>query len=52
MIVCPGMRDLNIDCSDIELHLLCKLVDKDNQKMIEYNRIAKGLAFVRYYDLT
>jgi hypothetical protein len=42
-----GLRDLHIFCTAAELHLLCKLLDRENADMVEYNRMAKGLSFVR-----
>jgi hypothetical protein len=43
-----GLHDLRIPASRVELHLLCKLLARDDPELIEYNRIARGLAFVRY----
>ena len=41
------MRDLGVPCNDIELHLLSRLFDKEKKNVVQFNRLATGLAFVR-----
>jgi len=41
-----GMRDLNAPCSNIELHVLTRLLDKDSNGQLDYNEFSNG---VRYF---
>ncbi|XP_013398876.1 uncharacterized protein LOC106165263 [Lingula anatina] len=42
-----GMRDLNIPCNVLELHILAKLLDKEDIEEIDYTMLPKGLSFIR-----
>ena len=46
------MFDLSAPCNKIELHLLTKLLDKQNEEVIEYAELQNGLKFVRYHWLS
>ncbi|CAH1780262.1 unnamed protein product [Owenia fusiformis] len=45
-----GMFDINAPLNAIELHLLCKLLDKDSNNAIDYREFNAGLTFVREGD--
>ncbi|XP_019629836.1 PREDICTED: uncharacterized protein LOC109474060 [Branchiostoma belcheri] len=45
-----GMTDLGAPCTALELHLLCKLLDRDGDETIDYLEFSRGIRYVRESD--
>ncbi|XP_067914673.1 uncharacterized protein [Heterodontus francisci] len=45
-----GMRDLNIPCVEVQLHILARLLDQNNNGTIDYMELGSGLDKTRYHQ--
>lgn len=45
------MRDLNAPCSNLELHVLTRLLDVDKDGQLDYNEFAKGVRYFKPEDI-
>lgn len=41
-----ALRDLSIPCSSVELHLVCKLLDRDQRDVIDYKHLSNGFSYI------
>lgn len=48
MSLFSGMLDMLCPCTNTELHMLCKLLDRDNTGDIDFTEFSKGLKYVRF----
>lgn len=42
-----GMYDMGLTLNDTQVHLLAKLLDRDNSGEIDYTEISKGLQYAK-----
>ena len=42
-----GLYDMGLTINDVEIHLLAKLLDRDNSGEIDYTEITKGLQYAK-----
>lgn len=43
-----GMYDMGLTLNDTQVHLLAKLLDRDNSGEIDYTEISKGLQYAKW----
>ena len=43
-----GLYDLEAPCTEVEKHMLSKLLDRENTGDIDFTQFSKGLKYIRY----
>ena len=47
-IAFTGLYDMEAPCTDVEKHMLSKLLDRENTGDIDFTQFSKGLKYIRY----